>query len=86
MEVKTIEEDKNVLDIEIYGSDITMCELLRKKLSDDPSVKIATYSVIHPLLDGIEMRIETNKGSPSSALETAVKDVQKDIADFKKQF
>ena len=86
MEVDITENTGDRLSLDVYGSDVTMAELLRKKLMDDPAVKLASYSVPHPLLDGIHVEIEMSKGNADAALEKAVTDIEKDIETFKKKF
>ena len=80
IEVIKEEKDKKLV-FNIHGKSHGFCNLLRKELVKDKHVKIAAYKVEHPLVDKIEMIIETDgKKSPKTALSDAVKKM-KDISE-----
>lgn len=86
MELNVIEESKNRLVVEIKGEDATLCNLIRKELWNDDSVKAAAYSVKHPSIGIPILVVETSGKSPREALLDAVKRLKKDISSFEKAF
>ena len=76
MNVKVIEEKKNSLVIEI-DSNHTVCNLVKEELYNDENVKIASYSIDHPLVGKPRMLIETSGSEPKSALTSASQRVKK---------
>ena len=84
MEIKIIENKEKNLEVEVYGSDYTLMELIKKKLLDDKTVKVSLYTVEHPLLDGTRMVIETESGTAEKQLMKAASDSLAEIEEFKK--
>ena len=62
MEMKIVEKDKNMMKIEVTGSDEATLYLLTQQLLSDDNVKVATYSIPHPQLDIPILYLETSKG------------------------
>ncbi len=87
MEIKVIEDKKNKFVFEIDGVGHTFCNILKKELWNDKSVKIATYNIMHPLVSKPKMIIETDGSkNPRKALDDAVKRLKKTNEKFKKEF
>jgi len=77
MEIKVISEDKNKLIFEIQGEDHTLANALRKELWNDKKIKAAGYQVEHPLIGIPKMVVETNSGSPRTAIKEAIERLKK---------
>ena len=73
MEIKIIEEKKNKIVFELDETH-TFCNLLKKELQNDNNVKIATYSIDHPLI-----------GKPRFIVETSGTDIKKTLIDAAKR-
>ncbi|MFC1754409.1 DNA-directed RNA polymerase subunit L [Thermoproteota archaeon] len=84
MEINVLEHSKTKLIIEVKGEDATLCNILRKELWNDSSVKAAAYSVKHPAVGVPQMIIETTGKDPKDALVDAVSRLRKDLAGFEK--
>lgn len=86
MEIKIVEEKGNRLEFEIDES-VGFLNALKKELLNDSSVKVATYSVKHPLVGKPKMIIEAD--DPRKALNGAVGRLKKlnakFLADVKKE-
>jgi len=74
MEIKIVEEKGNKLEFEIDES-TGFLNAIKKELLNDSSVKVATYSVKHPLVGNPKMIIEAD--DPRKALNNAVSRLKK---------
>ena len=79
MEIKIISEKGNKLEFEIDES-VGFLNALKKELLNDSSVKVATYSVKHPLVGKPKMIIEAD--DPRKALTAAAQRLKKLNAKF----
>ena len=86
MELNILEEKKNNLKFELKGEDHTFCNLLKNELWNDKHVKVATYSVAHPLVGVPKFIVETDGREPKKVLEDAAKRLSKSLDKFKKDF
>lgn len=87
MEIKVIEEKKNTLVFEIEDESNSLCNVLKEELIKDSHVKIATYSIEHPLVGTPKMIVETDTStSPKKALAGAVQRLKKQIDKFQTEF
>lgn len=89
MEIKVIEESKKKIIFELIGSDHTFCNALKKELLNDDNVKVATYTISHPLINIPKFIVETNtQKEPVEVLKAAanrlVKENKEFLAAFKK--
>ncbi|MFH1174531.1 MAG: DNA-directed RNA polymerase subunit L [archaeon] len=79
METVVLEKTKKKLVFELKGADHTLCGALKQELYNDKAVKVATYSMSHPLTRIPKLIIETDgTKSPAKALIDAAKRIQKD--------
>ena len=86
MEIKILEDKKNKL---IFETDLshTFCNVLKKELWNDSHVKVATYSIRHPLISKPRMIIETDGSETAkNTLLAAVQRLKKASEKFKKEF
>lgn len=87
MELKKLEEDKNKLVIQISGEDATFCNALKAELLNDENVKIASFTIEHPLTGIPKLMVITDgKKTPKQALEDAAKRLKKKTEKFEKEF
>lgn len=87
MEIKIIEEKKNKAIIELSDMGHTFCNVLKKELWNDQSVKTATYSIMHPLVSKPRMIVETDSSkTPKQAMQDAIKRLKKTSEKFRTEF
>lgn len=87
MEIKILEDKKNKIIFESEGLGHTFCNVLKKELWNDGHVKVATYSVRHPLVSNPKMIVETDGSlTAKNALLAAVQRLKKASEKFKKEF
>ncbi|MBW2989224.1 DNA-directed RNA polymerase subunit L [Candidatus Woesearchaeota archaeon] len=86
MEIKIVKEKGNRIEFEI-DEDAGFLNALKKELLNDSNVKVATYSVKHPLAGKPRMIVEAS--NPRSSLNSAAgrlkKLSEKIAADAKKE-
>lgn len=63
MEIKIGKKDKHVT-IEISSEDLALGHILRKELIENKNVVFAGVAKRHPLVDKIEIQVETKKVDP----------------------
>lgn len=74
MEIKIIEEKGNKLEFEI-DENAGFLNSIKKELLNDPSVKVATFFIKHPLASKPKMIVEAD--DPRKALNGAVARLKK---------
>ena len=72
MELKIVEDEKNKLVFEINGVSHGFCNILKEKLLEDSHVKIATYRIVHPLVNIPRFLVETDGADPRKTILGAV--------------
>ena len=78
MEIKVLEDKKNKLVFEVDGAGHTFINVLKNELWNDSHVKIATYSIRHPITSKPKMVVETDGDeSPKAALASAISRLKK---------
>jgi DNA-directed RNA polymerase subunit L len=87
MEIKILEDKKNKLIFESQDLGHTFCNVLKKELWKDSHVKVATYSIMHPLVSKPKMIVETDGSeTPKNALLSAIQRLKRVSEKFKKEF
>jgi DNA-directed RNA polymerase subunit L len=83
MEINILKEEKNSLKIEIKGEDHTLANALRRELWNGAHVKIAGYSIDHPLVGSPILIVETEgKEDAKKTLLSCVDRLKKKNSDF----
>ena len=78
MKIKILSKSKSEIKIEIEGAGHSLCNLLQKKLLEDPNVDLAGYDVPHPLASNAILYVRMNGTSkPKLALKKAAKNALK---------
>ena len=85
MKLEIIKNEKSELEFSVEGERHTIPNLLREKLSQNGDVEFVAYRLDHPL-DQKAMFVLKTKGSAKKILEDTIKELQKDIDEFKKGF
>ena len=87
MELNILEETKHKLVFELKGENHTFCNALKQELWNDKHVKIAGYTIAHPLIGIPKFVVETDGSrTHKKALADAAKRL-KDVSDkFKAAF
>jgi len=86
MKVKTLKRTSNELKIDVDGIGHAFCNLLQKRLLEDPHVDLAGYDVPHPLASN-SIIYDRTKGNvkPEDALRKAVENVRETNKEFGKE-
>ena len=86
MKVKTLKQTSNELKIDVDGIGHAFCNLLQKRLLEDPHVDLAGYDVPHPLASNSIIYVRT-KGNvkPEEALRKAVENIRETNKEFGKE-
>jgi DNA-directed RNA polymerase subunit L len=80
MDIKVLEDNGSFLRLEVHGADHTIMGPLADELSRNKKLKLATYSTLHPLLEGFILTVDGGKGvNAKKALETAINGVKGDF-------
>ena len=87
MEIKVVKETKKKIIIEVKGSNVALCNAIKKELWNDSHVTAASVNVEHPLVSNPKIIVETDgKEKPKTALEKAVERLKKQNKDFSSSF
>lgn len=80
--MNVLEKKKNRLVFELPGADHTFCNALKTELWNDEDVKVATYTIKHPLLAVPKFIIETKKEDATKAVLDASSRLQKQFKSY----
>ena len=85
MQVKVIKKEKEELEIELDS--LTLAELLRRYLWEDPATKLVVWRREHPSKNPIlyvKTKGKTAKKAIDDGVKAVIKDLDKVAGDFKK--
>ena len=85
MEIEVKEQEKNKLEFVIKGERHTFPSLLKNALLKDSKVKFAAYKLLHPNDSDAHFALSTEGKDPKKALADALKRMESDLSDFKKE-
>ena len=86
MEIKILEEKKNRIVFETKDMQQGILNALKNELYNDKHVKVATYSIKHPLVGNPKMILETDGADSRETLKKAAERLKKVNDNFKKDF
>ncbi len=86
MEVKILQSEKNVLELELVGSDTSLAQLISERLNQDKDVEFSSFKVEHPLLAHPKLYVRTKKGDAQKLVLEKIDEIKKELADFRNQF
>ena len=84
MEVKVIKKEKNYLEIELVGEDISFANALRGFASENEDVEFASCNREHPQIGNPKIILRTVKKNPLKILEAAAKTLSGEAEKFQK--
>jgi len=85
MEIRILKDEKDDFDVELEN--VTLAEVLKVYLNQDPSVEFAAWKRIHPTENPIlslKTKGKTAKKAVNDAIAQITKDLDKTLGDFKK--
>ncbi len=86
MEVEVTRSGKDYAEIKVRGEEHTLGNLVAQYLLRVPGVKFASYSMPHPLINEILIRVMTDGSiSPYDAFKKAVEIIQSDMNRFEEE-
>ena len=77
MEIEVLESSKNRIKLKIKGETHTFCNILRRELWEDKSIKVAGYKIEKSLENEPIFIIETEGKDPKKALIEATQRLKK---------
>jgi len=83
MEINVLKDDKDFLEIEIKGEGHTLCNLLRKQISNEENTKFSSYQIKHPLVSQPILNVKAD--NPRKAVLRAVDSSLKLIKEFRSE-
>lgn len=83
MEIKVIDNKKNVLEFEVIGEK-TILNPLKYKLLENKKVASVDWRIDHPLLANPRFYLKTKEGTPKTILLKALRDLKKDSSTLRK--
>ena len=87
MKLNNIKEDKNLLEVEVVGESIGFVNLVKEELWKDKNVNEAACIKEHPYMAEPKIYVKMKgKFNPRVALDKAVKRIQVDLKELKKEF
>ena len=86
MELKMIKKTSKELEIEITDENETILNPITEVLLQYDDVDYASYMADHPDSKKRKLYIRVNKGKPEELLMKAVKQLEKEVNDFGKNF
>jgi len=85
VELNVLNKSNDTIEIEIIGERHTFPNLLRSELLKDSKVEFAAYKLEHPMDTSSKLVVKTKSGKPEKALTEAIKRIEEQISDFKKE-
>ncbi len=87
MELNVLEESPKRLVAEVKGAGHTLCNTLKAELWSNKHVKVATYSISHPLVGVPKIIVETDgEVKPRKAMADAAAKLAGEAGKLKKEF
>ena len=84
VDIKIIEDKKNKIMFEVNATH-TLCNLLKDEIYKDGKVKIASYSIEHPLIGKPKMIVETSGDDARNVVLEAVQRLKKQYERIEKE-
>ena len=86
MEMKTIKKTKTELEIEVTGEDETILHPITHILLQNNDVEYAATMADNPMAPKKRLFLRVKKGSPEDVLKKAVKYLEDEVKQFRKNF
>ncbi|MGB9635171.1 MAG: RpoL/Rpb11 RNA polymerase subunit family protein [Candidatus Micrarchaeia archaeon] len=85
MTLKYVVNEKNHIEVEFEGEDITIPSLLKEVLLKDRNVDFVTYVTGHPERDNPKLVLKTNKKDAREVLKDAFESVIATLSEMKEE-
>ncbi len=85
LEIEVLNDEKNELEFLIKGERHTLPNLLREALLKDSNVEFVAYTLRHPMDEDSKFVIKTKDKSPKKVLTEALKQIEGQLDEFKKE-
>lgn len=86
MDLKVVKQEDKTLVLETSGETVTVTNVLRGELWEDPNVSEAAQIKEHPYLVEPKVFVKTSRGKPQTALNKAADRVVKQTEEFATEF
>ncbi|MBS3132859.1 DNA-directed RNA polymerase subunit L [Candidatus Woesearchaeota archaeon] len=87
MELNVLEESPKRLVVEVKGANHTLCNAVKAELWNNRHVKVATYSISHPLIGIPKFLVETDgEVKPRKAMADTASKLAETASGLKKEF
>ena len=84
MEVKILQEDKDVIELELEGETHTLTNLIRKELWNNKNTVFASYNLKHPLVSHPILKVQT-KSKPKKVILETIDDIKNQIKELREK-
>jgi DNA-directed RNA polymerase subunit L len=85
MKITILKEEKNLLEIELEGIDISLLEQLVDEMQSNADVEFVAYKRVHPLVSNPVLILKTKKKSPREHLSKVLDEMLKTWDDLLKE-
>ena len=86
MEISVVEETPKRLVFELKGQGHTLCNGLKSRLWESKHVRMATYTIPHPLVGIPRTVVETDgEVKPRKAVSDAAESLRKSVGEFRQE-
>ena len=83
MNLKIRASEPNYVEIELVGEDISFANTIKEMLLKDSDVEFAACRMDHPQVGNPIIHVRTKKKDPLPLIKDAVKEMKKDVSEFK---
>ncbi|OIO22134.1 hypothetical protein AUJ17_00010 [Candidatus Micrarchaeota archaeon CG1_02_47_40] len=85
MEINVIKQEKNFVEIELVGEDISFANAIREIVLEDADVEFASCTLSHPQIGHPKLIVRTKKKDALKVLSAAAKKLGEMAGKFKKE-
>ena len=89
MKLNVLEDKKGEFVFELEGATHTVCNILKQEMWTDKHVKLAGYTIRHPLLGNPEFHVQTDGQDARKIVTNSCQKIQKNLtklaAEIKKE-
>lgn len=86
MQVNFLKREKNEVEFEIVGMDVSIPEMLVAKLNENDSVDFAAYKLEHPLVANPLIYVKTKRKDAADVVLEALEKLKEEINEFRQTF
>ena len=87
MKLKILKNESKEMELEVEGEGHTFCNVVQEAILEEKAVEFAGYSLPHPLVSHPTIYVRTKgRTTPTRVFERALKNLEKRIVEFNKEF